>query len=188
MNIVLIAGSNRRNATSTLLLKYMAEVIRSQGAEAMLVNLYANPVPLFSPDEDSVDENTSFLIRTVDKADAIVLATPEYHGSISGVLKNALDHLGSNEFIGKAVMSVSSSGGAVGVSSLTQLQAIVRNLHGINSPEWLSLGGNARQFAPDGSPVDAGVKQRVARSLDALIDLTHRLRPTTASKLRRARG
>ena len=181
MKIVLIAGSNRRNATRTQLLKYMVETLRRQGAEVTFLNLYDQPLPLYAPDGETLDENAAFLIRSVDEADAIVLGTPEYHGSISGVLKNALDYLGSNEFHGKPVLSVSSSGGAVGVSSLTHLQVIVRNLHGINSPEWLSLGGNTRQFATDGSPADMGVKQRVARALNALIALTYSLRPTSAA-------
>ncbi|RKP57364.1 NAD(P)H-dependent oxidoreductase [Cohnella endophytica] len=182
MKIVLIAGSNRRNATSTQLLKYMADTLGSQGADTALINLYDHPLPLYAPDDETLDENAAFLIRSVDEADAIVLGTPEYHGSISGALKNALDYLGSNEFLGKPVLSVSSSGGAVGVSSLTHLQAIVRNLHGLNSPEWLSLGGNARQFAADGSPADSGVKQRVARALDTLVSLTRVLRPTSNVK------
>ncbi|OXS55308.1 NADPH-dependent FMN reductase [Cohnella sp. CIP 111063] len=177
MKIVLIAGSNRKNATSTLLLKHMEDVFRSKNVETTFVDLYDKPVPLYCPDDETPDERASFMIRAVAEADAIVLGTPEYHGSISGVLKNALDYLGSNEVGGKAVLSVSSSGGAVGVSSLTQLQAIVRNLHGINSPEWLSLGGSARQFGADGSPTDAGVRQRVVRVIDALTDLTSKLRP-----------
>ncbi|GIO16376.1 FMN reductase [Cohnella xylanilytica] len=177
MKILLIAGSNRRNATSALLLRYMADVLQSRGIEAELYNLYEKPVPLYSPDEAPDDGNAASLVRAASEADAFVLGTPEYHGSVSGVLKNALDYLSSNEFGGKAVLSVSSSGGAVGVSSLTQLQAIVRNLHGINSPEWLSLGGNARQFEANGAPSDAGVRQRAIRSLDALVDLAGKLRP-----------
>lgn len=74
-------------------------------------------------------------------ADAIVLATPEYHSGISGVLKNALDHLNNQHFHGKVVLSMSSAGGATGTRSLQQLQAMVRNLHGINLPDWISIGG-----------------------------------------------
>ncbi|KIL40842.1 hypothetical protein SD70_11335 [Gordoniibacillus kamchatkensis] len=180
MNIVLIAGSNRRNATSTKLLRYMGEALRKRGANVKLIDLYETPVPLYSPDAEETDANTEAMVRTVGEADAIVLATPEYHGSISGVLKNALDYMGSAEFSGKPVLSVSSSGGAVGVSSLTHLQAIVRNLHGVNSPEWLSLGGDARHFAADGSPADAAVRQRVERTLDSLLRLAELLRPNAA--------
>jgi azobenzene reductase len=180
LSIALIAGSNRKNATSTKLLAYMAETLRKRGIAATLIDLYETPLPLYSPDADAIDENTAAMVRAVGEADAVVLGTPEYHGSVSGVLKNALDYMGSSEFSGKPVLSVSSSGGAVGVSSLTMLQAIVRNLHGVNSPEWLSLGGDARHFAADGSPADAGVRQRVERALDCLIRMAELLRPQAA--------
>jgi len=40
-------------------------------------------------------ENVAALRRQVQEADGIILGTPEYHGSFSGVLKNALDHMAS---------------------------------------------------------------------------------------------
>lgn len=146
MNIIILAGSNRKNATSTRLGEYAAEVISGQGHEASLFDLYQTPLPFYAPDEkQNEDQNLSDLNTGMLAADAIILSTPEYHGSISGVLKNALDHLSQAHFSGKPVLSISSAGGAVGVSSLLQLQAIIRNLHGINAQEWISIGGAQRR-------------------------------------------
>ncbi|MGX1826980.1 NADPH-dependent FMN reductase [Paenibacillus taichungensis] len=146
MNIIILAGSNRKNATSTRLGEYAAEVISGQGHEANLFDLYQTPLPFYAPDEkQNEDQNLSDLNTRMLAADAIILSTPEYHGSISGVLKNALDHLSQAHFSGKPVLSISSAGGAVGVSSLLQLQAIIRNLHGINAQEWISIGGAQRR-------------------------------------------
>ncbi|MFS0857914.1 NADPH-dependent FMN reductase [Paenibacillus taichungensis] len=146
MNIIILAGSNRKNATSTRLGEYAAEVIKGQGHEASLFDLYQTPLPFYAPDEkQNEDQNLSDLNTRMLAADAIILSTPEYHGSISGVLKNALDHLSQAHFSGKPVLSISSAGGAVGVSSLLQLQAIIRNLHGINAQEWISIGGAQRR-------------------------------------------
>ncbi|MFB8372529.1 NADPH-dependent FMN reductase [Paenibacillus taichungensis] len=146
MNIIILAGSNRKNATSTRLGEYAAEVISGQGHEASLFDLYQTPLPFYAPDEkQNEDQNLSDLNTRMLAADAIILSTPEYHGSISGVLKNALDHLSQAHFSGKPVLSISSAGGAVGVSSLLQLQAIIRNLHGINAQEWISIGGAQRR-------------------------------------------
>lgn len=144
MNVVILAGSNRNNATSTRLGEYAVEIIRGQGHQARLFDLYKSPLPFYAPDEKQADhEHLTDLNTRMLAADAIILSTPEYHGSISGVLKNALDHLSQVHFSGKPVLSISSSGGAVGVSSLLQLQAIVRNLHGINAQEWISIGGHS---------------------------------------------
>ncbi|MBB6637476.1 NADPH-dependent FMN reductase [Cohnella thailandensis] len=145
MKIVFLTGSNRIGATSTILAKAMAMRMERKQVEASVFDLAEWPLPYYSPD-DSYEHHDGVqrLSRLMREADGIVLTTPEYHGSVSGVLKNALDFLGQEHFAGKPVLSVSSSGGAVGTSSLTQLQTIVRNLHGVNSPEWVSIGGAQR--------------------------------------------
>ncbi|KAA8783300.1 azobenzene reductase [Paenibacillus sp. 4624] len=182
MNIVILAGSNRRNATSTRLGEYAAEIIQRQGHEASLFNLYEKPLPFYAPDEkQDTDENLVTLNTAMLAADAIILSTPEYHGSISGVLKNALDHLSQAHFSGKSVLSISSAGGAVGVSSLTQMQTMVRNLHGINAPEWISIGGaQRRRFEAtfDGYEEYEGsqdIEERVQRVLGSFLNLAQTL-------------
>src|SRR5438477_10122300 len=54
------------------------------------------------------------LSRAVKESDGVILGTPEYHGSFSGVLKNALDLMGFEEFEGKMLGLVGVSGGAMG--------------------------------------------------------------------------
>lgn len=147
MKIVIIAGSNRKEATSTILAKALQAQMNLGSVETELFNLYETPLPFYSPDEIfNRHEGVRELQRLLMEADGIILTTPEYHGGMSGVLKNALDHMGQMHFSGKPVLSVSSAGGAVGVSSLQQMQATVRNLHGINSPEWISIGGLSAIF------------------------------------------
>ena len=88
MKILILAGSNRRNATSTRLGEYAVEIIQGQGHEASLFNLYEKPLPFYAPEEkQEKDENLAALNAAMLAADAIILSTPEYHGSISGVLK-----------------------------------------------------------------------------------------------------
>jgi NAD(P)H-dependent FMN reductase len=179
MNIILIGGSNRRVSTSTQLLHYMKSRLLDKGVTAEVFDLRQKPVPFYSPDQNETDDpNTVDMLKQVLAADGIVLGNPEYHGSLSGVLKNALDFMSSAHFAGKPVLSASSSGGAVGVSSLTHMQTVVRNLHGINCSEWVSIGGEQRKFASDGSPEEGAVKLRVERALDELVRLCSLLRKT----------
>jgi azobenzene reductase len=184
MKVLFVSGSNRGGATSTKLLRYMASAAQRKGAEPIVFDLWEKPIPLYSPDVAPSDPNVTALLQAAQDADAIVLGGPEYHGSISGVLKNALDFMGSVHFSGKPVLSVSSSGGSVAVASLTQLQAIVRNLHGINSPEWVSIGGEQRQFAPDGAPMQEAVRTRADRAIDTLLSLAQALRKENAAHTR----
>lgn len=184
MQITIVAGSNRKDAASTKLLRFIAAGMQQRGFVVEFIDLYETPVPLYAPDDEQQSPDVVRLIRAVNEADGLVFGTPEYHGSISGVLKNALDYLGSGVVSGKPALSVSAAGGAVGVASLTQLQAILRNLHAVNSPEWISLGGHQQRFAEGGAPADDNVKARVERALDLFASLLVALRtpkPESAS-------
>lgn len=177
MNVILLAGSNRRNASSTKLAEAVGRRIREAGHKAELLDLYQMPVPLYDPDADyDGDETMVKLYRGFLEADAIVLASPEYHGSMTGVLKNALDHLGFEHFDGRPVLALASAGGAVGVSTLTHIQSVVRNLHGLNCPEWISIGGDQRSFGPDGEPSDPKVKARLERTVQYFLKMAKELR------------
>ncbi len=194
MNIAVIAGGNRINSTSTLLLRYMEKELIKQDIEVTFIDLHKLPLPLYSADQPEItqelqlpiftspetmeyfENNVKQLVEAAQKADGLILGTPEYHGSFSGTLKNALDYLGSAQFEGKPVLVASSAAGAVGVSSLTQLQTIVRNLHGINCTEWVSIGGDNRNFGEDGEPEQDKVKQRVLYALEHLTRLVRQLR------------
>lgn len=180
MNIVILAGSNHKFSTSTRLAEYGEFLARQKGHTVTLIDLFLVPLPFYSTDE-SFDEHMGLtkLKNAMIAADGIVLATPEYHGGMSGVLKNALDHLGQEHFNGKPVLSISSSGGAVGVSSLQQLQTIVRNLHGINAPEWLSIGGSQRKWfekRQDNYELDQEINDRIHKVWNCFLELTQLVR------------
>ncbi|KIL36444.1 hypothetical protein SD71_07465 [Cohnella kolymensis] len=176
MNITIVTGSNHKASTSTQLAKYAERLLKHKGHDVKFFDLYHTPLPFYCPDDSSADHaGVAELKNSMLLADGIVLATPEYHGGISGVLKNTLDHLGQQHFSGKPVLSVSSAGGAVGVSSLQQMQAIVRNLHGINCPEWLSIGGSQRQrFQLEQTGYEGGheIEDRIHWVLNSFLQLT----------------
>lgn len=65
-------------------------------------------------EDASYPDSLGALRVLVKSADGIVLSTPEYHGSFSGVLKNALDLMGFEEFEGKMIGLVGVSGGQIG--------------------------------------------------------------------------
>ncbi|WP_219836055.1 NADPH-dependent FMN reductase [Paenibacillus sp. R14(2021)] len=176
MRITIIAGATRRDSTSAMLSYYIAALMRAEGHEAEVFDLRVKPLPLYNDDIEEMHPFTSELQDAVFHSDAVVLSTPEFHGSMSGVLKNALDHLSSDQFDGKAVLSISAAGGSVGVSSLQHLQTIVRNLHGINCPEWISIGGAQRQFNGDGTPALPDVQKRVNRTVSYFLQLASKQR------------
>ncbi|REJ12609.1 MAG: NADPH-dependent FMN reductase [Paenibacillaceae bacterium] len=180
MHIAIIAGSNRRNAASTGILRHIERKLGAKGIRVSFFDLGTVHLPLFSPDAEAVPPEAGRLIASVDQADGLVLGTPEYHGSISGSLKNALDYLDNVHVAGKPVLAVSSAGGKLGVSSLNHLQAIVRNLHGILSPDWISVGDGQHVFDRDGIPQDPAIAERIDQAVEQFVGLARKLRTGSA--------
>jgi azobenzene reductase len=176
MKITLLAGSNRKNSTSTKLSRYIEKQLTFLGHDVNFIDLYEKPLPFYSPDSKTdTDPHLINLKEVMLQAQAIILSTPDYHGSVSGVLKNALDHLSFDHFDSKVVLAISSAGGATGMSSLTQLQTIIRNVHGINCPEWISIGSGQHGFTDDGAPELLKVKERTHRTLHFFLGLVEKL-------------
>lgn len=177
MKIIVLAGSNRKTASSKALAKAIASGIVDKGHDAALFDLYEKPLPMFDPDADYgshpiVEE----LLEGFYLARGIVLVSPEYHGTVSGVLKNALDFLAYEHFDGKAVLSAATSGGVAAFGALNQLQSIVRNLHGVNSPEWISIGSGERAMDSSGLFLEPKVQERIRLGTDYFLRLAMQLK------------
>jgi NAD(P)H-dependent FMN reductase len=95
------------------------------------------------------------LRQDVRAAQGIILGTPEYHGSFSGVLKNALDLMGFEEFEGKMIGLVGVSGGRMGaLNALNGLRTVGRWLHAWVIPEQVSIAEAWRVFDSKGNLQD----------------------------------
>jgi FMN reductase len=99
------------------------------------------------------------LRRDIEKAAGIILGTPEYHGSFSGVLKNALDLMGFEEFEGKMVGLVGVSGGKLGaVNALNGLRTVGRALHAWVVPRQVSISEAWKMFDAAGNLKDRNLE------------------------------
>jgi chromate reductase len=93
MRILALSGSLRRESFNTAL-AYAARVLAPDGVE---VEVYdgLGLIPHYDQDLDHEDvetpESVADLRRRIEEADALLVITPEYNGSITGVLKNAID-------------------------------------------------------------------------------------------------
>lgn len=135
MKIVGISGSLRKDSYNTKLLKEIG-----QNVDFEILDLFG--IPLFSEDlESSVPKIVTDLKNEIDTSDIVVIATPEYNYSVSGVLKNALDWFsrGDNKvFDGKKVAIISASISRFGgVRAQSHLRQILLSMGAIvmNTPE-----------------------------------------------------
>lgn len=156
-----ICGSLRAGSYTRLALATALRGAAGTGAVTHLIDLREYDLSL----ADGSDRVTPDLVRLrshVKQADGILLGTPEYHGSFSGVLKNALDLMGFAEFEGKMLGMVGVSGGVMGAfDALNTLRNIGRALHAWVIPEQASVPEAWKVFDESGSIQDPRLEARL---------------------------
>ncbi|HEX9319459.1 MAG TPA: NAD(P)H-dependent oxidoreductase [Nitrososphaeraceae archaeon] len=137
-----IAGSLRINSNSTRALKIVLEdASLKYSAETALIDLREKVLPIFNPSDRSEDnQNVKDVTREVVKADAFILASPDYHGSMSGALKNWLDFYWK-EFAGKTFGYIVASH-EKGLTVMDQMRTAVRQCYGWSLPYGISIHGD----------------------------------------------
>ncbi|GEP88472.1 NAD(P)H-dependent FMN reductase [Chitinophaga terrae (ex Kim and Jung 2007)] len=137
MKVGLLIGSIRQGRQSHKIGHYLANQLEARQHEPQLLDLAALSLPLLEERvslHPALPQTVKELSGNLHQADALILITPEYHGSFSGVIKNALDYF-SAEFYRKATGIVAVSAGKLGgVSAANQLQQVVNSAGGIAVP------------------------------------------------------
>lgn len=161
--ILVFAGSTRTGAFSGRTADVAQKQLALQGAEVTRISLADYPLPLMDEDleaERGVPDNAMRLARMIASHDGLLIATPEYNGSIPPLLKNAIDWVSRVRrdggkplapFAGKPVGLCSSSNGRfAGIRCINHLRAVlVRCRMDVVTPE-CSVADGAVAFDADG--------------------------------------
>ena len=131
-----VAGSTRGQSYSTRALKAALAHAEKLGAETRLLELGNAGIPFYNPEAPSSKELQD-ASASISWADAIILASPDYHGSMSGTLKNFLDHFWQ-EFAGKLFVTIVSSH-EKGLTVTDQLRTVARQCYAWSLPYGLSF-------------------------------------------------
>ena len=135
-NVLGVAGSIRRGSYSAQALKIALEHAKKQGAEVRMLAI--SRMPLYDPNAPASKE-VEQAAEDVSWADAIILASPDYHGSMSGALKNFLDYF-YEEFAGKLFGYIVASH-EKGLTVMDQMRTAVRQCYGWSMPYGVSING-----------------------------------------------
>src|SRR5438309_7790120 len=100
LKVLGVGGSMRAGSFSTRALGLCLETARGHGAETRLLDLRLADLPMFRPDVEEDLPAVRSVSESVRWADAFLLGSPDYHGSMSGAIKNFLDYHWE-EFAGK---------------------------------------------------------------------------------------
>ncbi|WP_426265716.1 NADPH-dependent FMN reductase [Sphingomonas sp. LHG3443-2] len=149
--IVAIGGTTRPDSSTERVLGLAADAARCNGAEVKAFGgAYMAGLPHYRGPDWSPD-NGREMIEAVRAADGILLATPGYHGTVSGMVKNAIDYLeelanDSRPYLeGRPVgLIVTAFGHQAANSSMTTLRTIAHALRG-----WPTPFGAALRIGPD---------------------------------------
>jgi NAD(P)H-dependent FMN reductase len=162
--IVGISGSLRELSYTRMAVQIALEGAQARGAEVQLIDLRDYDLVFCdgSGDEGERAPDVLRLRQAVSEAHGIILGSPEYHGSFSGVLKNALDLMGFDEFGGKIVGLVGVSGGSMGaVNALNDLRRVVRWVHAWVIPQQASIPQAWDHFDDAGRLDDEEMEERL---------------------------
>jgi FMN reductase len=162
--IVGICGSLRQGSYTRMALQIALDGAAEMGAHTRILDLGAYDL-VFCDGRRKDEELPADVVRLrqdLRRARGILLGTPEYHGSFSGVLKNALDLMGFEEFEGKMVGLIGVSGGQMGgFLGLTELRSIGRALHAWVVPEQAAIAEAWKLFDASGGIKDQALGERL---------------------------
>jgi len=161
IKILGVGSSMRKNSHSTSLLSMLLDIAsKKYDAKTRLLDLREIPLPLYNPSNNTPEYNNNLKIITeaVEWADSFVLASPDYHGSMSGVMKNFLDHYWG-EFAGKTFGYICSSH-EKGLTVMDQMRTAVRQCYGWSLPYGVSVNGE-QDFDSKGEINNLRLTQRI---------------------------
>jgi len=184
--ILAFAGSTRSDSLNKKLARAAAAGAAEAGAAVTVIDLRDYPLPLFDEDREKAEglpENGKKLRELFLSHDGLLIASPEYNGSITGVLKNTIDWLSRRQgdeaplicFREKVALLVAASpGGLGGLRSLRHLHTILHGLQVVVLPEQKAIPAANKVFGADGI-TDEKLAGEVARLGARLAEMTARI-------------
>ena len=136
LNVLGVGSSMRQGSYSTTALNMILDMAKGNEAETKLLDLRQTNLPMLYAAKDDTHE-IGQVTELVEWADAYILATPDYHGSMSGSLKNFLDYFWS-EFAGKTFGYIVTSH-EKGLTVMDQMRTAVRQCYGWSIPYGISI-------------------------------------------------
>lgn len=168
MNIIIISGSVRTGRQSHKIAVELQHAFMKSGylqTEVLDLANYHLPVleERYNAAHDNQPEGLAEIQQQLDKADAIIFLSPEYHGSYSGALKNAVDYFWK-EFMRKPIGVVSVSTGKFGgINASNEMQHLALSLGGFAMPHKLLISAVHQAFNESNELADTNVVNSIGK-------------------------
>jgi len=182
--IVGIGGSTRVGSTAERALQIALQVAEEGGMQTALFNgVFLADLPIYSPENTARTAPQRELVEAVRGADGLILATPGYHGGISGLVKNALDLLEDLRddrrpyLEGRAVgCIVTASGPQTLGTALAGMRSVIHALRGWPTPLGAGLNISDRLFDASGRCTHEAAAAQIAGVARQVVEFASRWR------------
>ncbi|AKU98825.1 NADPH-dependent FMN reductase [Labilithrix luteola] len=190
MKLLAFSTSLRDGSFNHKLIELAARIARRDGAEVDLADFHEFDMPLYDADmnrEEGLPHGALALERRILNADALLIATPEYNYSMSGVFKNAIDWVSRARpmpWRGKAIYLMSASPSAMGgIRGLWQTRVPLEGCGALVFPDMFALPHSDKAFDQDGNLADRENAKRLEVELLGFIRMAEALAPICAKRL-----
>lgn len=183
--LIFLSGSIRKDSLNTKLAKYACEIAKNHKIDAEFIDLTDYEMPIYNGDfeqEYGLPENAIKLKEKFVNCRGFFIASPEYNGSFSALLKNTIDWLSRPNskteqpliaFKGKfAAISAASPGALGGLRGLVPLRLLLSNIGVIMCPSQLALGNAFSAFSETNQINDVRQDKMLQNIISELIELS----------------
>ncbi len=170
LRIPVVIGSVRRGRQSIRAARFAVDRLASAGADAALLDLAELDLPIMEERlhmRDDPPPGLELFSETIASADAVVIVSPEYNGSMPGVLKNALDYIYGEWFRKPVGIVTVSAGGYGGVQLHNHLQLLFLRVKALPVAH-MAVSNVSRNFEEDGEPREAQYEKSFAGFFETL--------------------
>lgn len=164
-----LGGTTRADSSSERMLRRALGLAAARGARTLLL---AGPdllLPIYAPDDPVRPAGARRLVAALRSADAVLIASPGYHGSMSGLVKNALDYAEdlrdeARPYLdGRPVgLIASAQGWQAACSTLSALRTVVHALRGWPTPMGVTVNAAGLRFDGSGLCSEPAVEMQIA--------------------------
>jgi FMN reductase len=180
--IVGLGGTTVPNSNTEKALRFVLNVAEQRGLSTRLIDgPFLSRLALYAPESRERSALEVELVEAVRHADGIVIATPAYHGGMSGLIKNAIDFLedlrdDKRPYLDRRAVGciVTAFGWQGGGATLGSVRTIVHALRGWPTPLAVTLNTAEQLFDANGRCVDVRANAQLEVLANQVVEFAER--------------
>lgn len=155
--VVGLGGTTRAASSTESALRVSLAAAKAAGAETVMVGAADLDLPMYAPERPERTGHARRLVDLLRQSQGVIIASPGYHGTLSGLVKNALDYIEDMRdddppyLHGRAIGTIACGyGWPATIHTLAALRSVAHALRGWPTPMGAGINSADDVFADDG--------------------------------------